>query len=97
MPFGAFDDVLPDASWQQLVADDAVDHSVDITPPQSIDRKRRNMWLSDAGRIEIRPERHHQQHAKLRDPVHQSTEHLQGRGIDPMGVLENHQHRIVAR
>jgi hypothetical protein len=55
------------------------------------------MWLSDAGRVEFRAECHDQQHTKGRDPGHHLTEHLQGRGIDPMGVLENHQHRIVAR
>ena len=29
------------------------------------------------------------------DPVHRPTEHFQARGVDPMRILEDHQHRIV--
>ena len=33
----------------------------------------------------------------VRNPVHRPTERFQARGVDPMHILENHQHRIGAR
>ena len=49
------------------------------------------------GGVEFRPERHDQQHAKTRDPVHRPTERFQAGGVGPMRVLEDHQHRTLAR
>jgi len=57
---------------------------------QMVDRQRGHMRLSDPGRLELRPERHDQQHAKARDPVHCATERFQGRGVAPVRVLEDH-------
>jgi hypothetical protein len=37
-----------------------------------------------------------EQHAKGRDPVHRPTEHFQARWIDPVRILDDHQHRILA-
>ena len=34
---------------------------------------------------------------RVRDPVHRPTEHFQARGVDPMRILEDHQHRILPR
>ena len=51
------------------------------------------MRPSDPGRLKFRPERHDQQHAKACDPVHDPTEHFQARGIGPMRILKDHQHR----
>ena len=82
---------------QQLVAGDAVDHGVDFALRQPIDRERGHVRPSDPGRFELRPERHDQQHAKARDPVHRPTERFQARGVGPMRVLEDHQHRTLAR
>ena len=50
---------------------------------------------SDPGRIKIRPECHDQQHTKAADPVHDPTKHFQARGVGPMRILEDHQHRIL--
>ena len=62
----------------QLVADDAVDHGSDIALCQPIDGEGGDMRPSDPGRLELRPERHDQQHAKARDPVHRLAEQLPG-------------------
>ena len=61
---GALDDVLPDARRQRLVADDAVDHGADFALRQPIDGEGGHMRPSDPGRLELRPERHDQQHAE---------------------------------
>ena len=94
---GALDDVLPDVRRQRLVAGDAVDHRVDFALRQAINRERGHMRPSDPGRLELRPERHDQQHAKGPNPVHGPTEHFQARGVSPMRILEDHQHRILLR
>ena len=94
---GALDDVLSNARGQRLVADDAVDHGGDFALSQPIDGESGDMRPSDPRRLELRSERHDQQHAKGCDPVHGPTERFQARGVDPMRILENHQHRIGAR
>ena len=81
----------------ELVADDAVDHGADFALRQPIEGEGGDVRPSDPGRLELRPERHDQQHAKGRDPVHGPTEHFQARGVGPMRILEDHQHRILAR
>ena len=75
---GALDDVLPDIRRELFVADDAVDHGVDVALRQPIEGEGGHVWPSDPGRLEFRPERHDQQHAKGRDPVHGPTEQLPG-------------------
>jgi len=75
---------------------DEVDHCADFALCQPIDRESRHVRLSDPGRVEFRPERHDQQHPKGRHPVHRPTEYFQTRGIGPMRILEDHQHRVPA-
>ena len=70
----ALDDVLSDAGGQRLVADDPVDHGIDVAPRQAVDRERRHVRPSDPGRIELRPEGHDQQNAQARDPLHRAAE-----------------------
>ena len=56
-----------------------------------------DMRPSNPRRLELRPERDDQQHAKGSHPVHRPTERFKARGVDPMRILENHQHRIGCR
>jgi hypothetical protein len=77
---GALNDVLPDARRQQLVADDPLDHRIDIALHQPIDGEGAYLRPSDPRRLELRPERHDQHHTKGRDPVHRPTERFQARG-----------------
>ena len=55
------------------------------------------MRLSYRRRRELRAKRHDQQHGESFDPVHRSAEHLQARGVGPVRILEDHQHRAGAR
>ena len=63
---GALDDVLPNVRWEQLVADDAVDHRADFALCQPIDGEGGDVRPSDPGRLELWPERHEKQHRKGR-------------------------------
>src|SRR5262249_42153158 len=90
----ALNDVLSDARWERLVADDAVDHGVDVALWQAIEGQSGYMRLSDPGRHKFRPEHNEQQNAKGRDSIYNTAEGFQTRRIGPMSVLEDHQNRI---
>ena len=94
---GALDDVLPDVRREELVANDPVDHGVDFALRQPIEGEGGHVGPSDPRRLELRPERHDQQHAEGWYLVHDATEQFEARGVGPMRILENHQHRILAR
>ena len=55
------------------------------------------MRLPDPGRLEFRPERHDKQRAEAPNPVNGPTEHFQAGGVGPMRILEDDQHRVLAR
>ena len=80
-----------------LLPIDAVDHGVDIALRQPIDGEDGHVRPSDPGRLEFRPEGHDQQHGKGSNPVHRPTKRFQARGVGPMRILEDHQHRILPR
>jgi hypothetical protein len=54
------------------------------------------MRLSKPLRLELWPERYDEQCAKGPNPVNDPTEKFQARGVGPMRILEDHQHRILA-
>jgi len=49
------------------------------------------------GRLVVRPARQHREHSGNRDPVKGEPHQLEGGGVDPVRVLEHHQHRAAAR
>jgi hypothetical protein len=94
---GALDDVLPNVRRQELVANDAADHGLDVALTQPIDGEGGHVGATDPGWIEFRPERHDQQHARGPSLVHSPTERFQARRVDPLHILEDHQHRTGSR
>ena len=94
---GALDDVFFDVSGQRLVADDAVDHAVDLAMTQTIEDKSCHMRLSDPGRLELRPKRHDYENGKVRNPIYRATERFQTRRVAPVRILHDHQHGARAR
>ena len=54
------------------------------------------MRLAQPRRIELGAERHDEQNGKGSDPVHRPAERFQARGVDPMGILQDHQHRVLS-
>jgi hypothetical protein len=93
---GTFDDVLLNVGRQRLVADDALYQDPDVSLRQPIESHCCHIGLSDPGRTKFRPERHDQQHRKGLDPSHHPTDDFQTRGVDPMRILDDHQHGIFA-
>src|SRR5262249_49549565 len=91
----ALNDVLPNARWERLVADNAVDHRVNSALWQAVEGQSGYMRLSDPRRHKFRPERNEQQNAKGRGSIYNSAECLQTCRIGPMSVLEDRQNRIA--
>ena len=65
MPVGALDDVQPNARREEFVAEDAIDHGVDLALREPIDGEGGDVWPSDPGRFKLRPERHDQQQRRV--------------------------------
>ena len=55
------------------------------------------MRLADPGRLELGAERDDQQHWQIADPLDGEVEQLARGRVNPMRVLENHDHRLPAR
>ena len=61
----SFDDVLTDRRRQRIVADDVIDHGVDVARRQPVEGEGSDVRLLDPGRLEFRPERNDHQHATV--------------------------------
>ena len=55
------------------------------------------MRPSSPRRVELGAESYDEQRRKGFNSVHVLTEHFQACGVGPMRILEDHQHRILAR
>jgi hypothetical protein len=93
----ALDDVLPNARWDELVADNVVDHGLNVALCQPIDGESHHVRPPDPRRLELWTECHDQQHPKAADTINDPTEHFQARGVSPMRILEDRQHRVLMR
>src|SRR5262244_3103992 len=94
---GALDYVLLNAWWEELVANDAADHGLDVAPTQPIDGEGRDVGAADPRWIELRTERHDQKQAHAPNLVHSPTERFQACRVDPLHILKDHQHRTCSR
>jgi hypothetical protein len=75
----ALKNVLANACGQRLISNNAVDHPAGITLRQAVDVEACDERPSDPRRLELRPERHDQQHAQGSYPLHCSTKQFQAR------------------
>ena len=66
-------------------------------PVQPVERQHRHLRLAGPGRLELGPERHDQQYRQAADAIDGQVEQFARGRVDPMRVLENHQHRLLAR
>ena len=93
---GPGDDLLDHLERQRLAAGDALDHGGRLTMAQPAERERADVRIAAPGRREVGPKDHHQQDRQALDPIDDLLEQLDRGGVDPMRVLEDHQHRIAA-
>jgi hypothetical protein len=65
---------VPDARRDEIVADEAVDHGIDVALRQPIDGESRHVRSSDPRRVELRTERHNEQHSQAPQTVDDPAE-----------------------
>src|ERR1700751_3490108 len=94
---GALNNVLPNPFRQSLVACDAVNHCDDFAVTEPIETECGNVGPADPERLELRPISDVQQHTERSQPLHCATERFKARWVDPMHILENHQHWLASR
>ena len=66
-------------------------------PVEAIERQHRDLRLAGPRGLELWAERHDQQRGKVADPLDDEIEQLARGRVDPMRVLEDHDHRLLAR
>ena len=76
---------------------DTVDHGSNFAVPKPVECESTDVRSSYPWWLELRPMRNDQQHAKGSNPVHCSAKGFQARRVDPMRILEDHQHGVGAR
>ena len=79
------------AAGQRIVADDLIDHDVNVARRKPVEGEDGHVRLLDPGRLEFRPEGNDQQHAMTRDVAHQSTDQLEARRVRPVRIFKDHQ------
>ena len=94
---GARHDLLDDLGRQRLVAGDPRDRSAPWRRPSRPMRQRRHVRLAGPGRGELRPEGDQRQRRQLPDALDHHAQELEGRGVDPVHVLVQRQHRLLRR
>src|SRR5215831_12604431 len=93
---GAINDLSEDLVGQASAAGDLRYQSSPIAPIQAIERQHADLRLAGPGRLELGAERDDEQHWQAADMFDGEVEQLARRRVDPMRVLENYEHRLLA-
>ena len=64
---------------------------------QAIEPQHCYVRLAGPGRLELGPKRHDQQHRQTADPLDSEVKQFARGRVDPMRVLEHHDHRLLSR
>ena len=94
---GALDDLVGDLLGQRLAAGHVRDHLGALPGRQAVEREQRHVRTADPGRRELRPEGDDHQDRQRGHPLDEQVERLARGRVDPVHVLEHHQHRLTRR
>ena len=72
-------------------------HDRRIDPIEPGQRLRHHMRLPDPWRLKFGTEHDQQQHGPTRNPLYQAIQQFSRTWINPVDVVEDHQHRLVPR
>ena len=67
-----------------------------FTLSEPVERHARHMRPSSPRRVELGTESYDEQRRKSFSSVHRPTERFQARGVDPMRIFDDHQHRLLS-
>ena len=91
---GPSPDLLDGLRRQRPAAGDQLDQRLDLPADKAIERQRRDVRVPHPQRQSVGPSGHDQQHRQPGDALDERVEQLPGGGIEPLRVLEDHQHRL---
>ena len=94
---GALDDLRDDIGGERGIAGQLLHQRLAVAFAEPIERQTRDVGAAAPGRLEFGTKGDHQQHRQLPHPVDGQIQELARGRIDPVGVLEYHQHRPVPR
>ena len=72
-----------------------LDQSARVLPVKPIEPQQADIGKTRPGRLELGPEGHEHEYRQSPDPVDRKIEQLKRRGIGPMHVLADNQHRLL--
>jgi len=94
---GAIGDLVDDAIGQCLASSDLRYQSGPVAPVQPIERQHADLRLAGPGHLELGAERHDKQYRQAAHALNRKVEQLARGRVNPMGVFEDHDHRLLAR
>ena len=94
---GALGDLLHDLGWQRRIPGDVCDHRRRVAPVEPCQRQHRHMRLPGPRRLKFGAEHGQQQHRPVRDPLYHAVQQFARTRVDPVKVIEHHQHRLLPR
>ena len=96
-PVGPGRDLAQHLGRQAPATGQARDDRLGRAAAEAVEREPRHVRVPAQGRLVVRPARQQHQRPRARDPVKGLAEELEGGGVDPVRVLEHHQHRSATR
>ena len=96
-PVGALDDLRDDIGGERGIAGQSLHQRLAVAFAEPIERQARDVGAAAPGRLEFGTKGDRQQHRQTPHPVDGQIQQLARGRIDPVGVLEHHQHRPVPR
>ena len=94
---GALGDLLHDLGRQRRIPGDVGDHRRRVAPVEPGQRQHRHMRLPGPRRLKLGAEHCQQQHRPVRDPLDHAVQQFARTRVDPVKVIEHHQHRLLPR
>jgi hypothetical protein len=94
---GALNDVLSDTLWQRFIARYAVNYCCDFGLAEAIKGESGDIGPTNPRRLELRSIGDIEQHPECSQSIHRTPNRFQARWVNPVHILENHQHRLGSR
>ena len=95
-PVGPGRDLLQDFGRQACATCQARDDRLGRTAAEAVEREPRHVRVPAQARLVVRPACQQHQHPRASDLVEGLAEELEGGGVDPVRILNHHQHGSAA-
>ncbi len=96
-PVGALDDLGDDIRGERGIAGQLLHQRLAVAFAEPIERQTRDVGAAAPGRLKFGAKGDRQQHRQMPHPVDGQIQQFARGRVDPVGVLEHHQHRPAPR